>query len=193
MNRTHFPVSGPPRLSSVLKAALLVGAVLAGLLISTLVSAEEAEPPAEDAERASARPPVYQPAGAPADPKVDARWNFSRDYEQATALLKKLAEAHPDLCRLESLGKSHGGRDMWLLKVTNFKTLPEKGSGVFSRNGPEGASQKRVPTPLSRELERPAFWIDGGIHANEVQAVDVVLYTAWFLAETYGRQDDPPP
>ena len=107
---------------------------------------------------------VYQPMGAPADPKVPARWNFYRDYTQSTKLFKDLAAAFPDLCHLESVGKSYGGREMWVLTITNFKTLDK-----------------------DKELERPAFWIDGGIHANEIQSVDVVLYTAWFLAESYGR------
>jgi hypothetical protein len=39
------------------------------------------------------------------------------------------------------------------------------------------------------ENRKPAMWIDGGIHANEVQAVDVVLYTAWYLTESYGKND----
>ena len=106
---------------------------------------------------------VYQPSGAPADPKVPARWNFFRDHAQATKLLEQLAAAHPNLCRLESLGKSYGKRDMWVLTITNHE-----------RGGAD---------------EKPAFWIDGGIHANELQGVDVVLYTAWYLAEMYDRSE----
>jgi hypothetical protein len=107
-----------------------------------------------------ARP--YQPAGAPADPKVPARWNRYHDYTEASNLLAELAKAHPERARLESLGKSYGGREMWVLTVTNFG------------GGPIHA--------------RPAFWIDGGIHANEIQATEVVLYTGWYLLETYERQ-----
>jgi hypothetical protein len=104
---------------------------------------------------------VYQPAGAPADPKVEARWNKYHDYAEATELLKNLARSHPELCKLQSLGKSYGGREMWVLTLTNAK---------------KGA-----------ESEKPAYWIDGCIHANEIQATEVVLYTAWYLAESYGR------
>jgi Zinc carboxypeptidase len=104
---------------------------------------------------------VYQPAGAPADPKVEARWNLYHDYAAATDLLRRLAAAHPELCRLQSLGKSYGGREMWVMTITN--------------------------TNLGRETDKPAFWIDGAIHANEIQASEVVLYTAWYLAESYGR------
>lgn len=117
--------------------------------------------PAQAAEKQ-----IYQPLGAPADPDVPARWNFYRDYAQATGLLKQIAAAHPDICRLESLGKSYGDREMWVLTITNQS---------------QGDEQD--------EAKKPAFWIDGGIHANEVQAVDVVLYTAWYMTEMYGRNE----
>ena len=34
------------------------------------------------------------------DPKVPAVWNAYRDHAAATKLLKQLAEAHPDRCKL---------------------------------------------------------------------------------------------
>ncbi len=104
---------------------------------------------------------VYQPAGAPADPKVEARWNRYHDYAAVSDLLQKLAKAHPDRAKLQSLGKSYGDREMWVITITNFKQ--------------------------GREEEKPGFWIDGGIHANEIQSVEVALYTAWYLLESYGR------
>ena len=106
-------------------------------------------------------PTEYFAVGAPAKPKVPASWNQYHDYAAATSLLKALAAAHPDRYRLRSLGRSYGGREMWVLTVTNFSR--------------------------GQEADKPAFWIDGGIHANEIQATEVVLYTSWFLAESYGR------
>ena len=105
----------------------------------------------------------YQPMGAPADPKVSVHWNRYHDYSETTALLKRMAAAHPDLAQLASLGKSHGGREMWLLTITNSKTGDDR--------------------------SKPAFWIDGAIHANEIQGTEVTLYTAWYLLEMYGRHD----
>ncbi len=103
----------------------------------------------------------YQPMGAPADPKVAVHWNRYHDYAEVTRILNQMVAAHPDRAKLESLGESFGGRQMWLLTVTNSKT---------------GADRTK-----------PAFWIDGAIHANEIQAVQVSLYTAWYLLEMYGR------
>jgi hypothetical protein len=103
----------------------------------------------------------YQPMGAPLDPKVPAQWNRYHDYAAATELLKALAAAHPWRARLQSLGRSYGGREMWLLTITNF----ERGD----------------------DRTKPALWIDAGIHANEIQATEVALYTAWYLLEMEGR------
>ena len=103
----------------------------------------------------------YQPAGAPADPKVPARWNRYHDYREVTGLLKAMAAKHPKLARLQTLGKSYGGREMWLLTVTNFDTGDDR--------------------------SKAAFWIGAAIHANEIQGSEVTLYTAWYLLEMYGR------
>ncbi len=131
-------------------------------VVALLVAAQaQAQAPAQEG------PPdrgPYRPAGAPPDPRVEARWNRYHDHAEATALLQALARAHPERARLTSLGRSYGGREMGLLTVTSF------GRG--------------------NEAEKPAFWIDGGIHANELQGPEVVLYTAWYLLESYGRNPE---
>ena len=106
-------------------------------------------------------PPEYAAQGAPGNPKVAVAWNRYHRYSEATKILEDLAKAYPDLCKLTSLGTSFGNRQMWVLTVTNFK---------------KGEADKK-----------PGMWIDGGIHANEIQATEVVLYTAWFLAESFGH------
>ena len=105
----------------------------------------------------------YQPAGAPADPKVPVRWNRYYDYAEATELLRTFVSERKELAQLESLGKSHGGRDIWLLTICNSRT--------------------------GKHQDKPAFWIDGGIHGNEIQSTEVTLYTAWYLLEMYGRSE----
>ncbi len=105
--------------------------------------------------------PTYTAVGAPSQPKVDVHWNRYHDHAQSTKLLQDLAKAHPDYCKLESLGKSYGKRDMWVMTITAPSDQPV--------------------------TNKPGFWIDGGIHANEVQSVEVVLYTAWFLLEARAK------
>ncbi len=38
-------------------------------------------------------------------------------------------------------------------------------------------------------ISKPAIYIDGNIHSNEIQGAEVSLYTAWYLAENYGQVD----
>ncbi len=139
-----------PLMNTLLQIVAVAATLLVGLpLVAQELAAEKKLP--------------YPSLGAPPNPVVEAHWNRYHDYAQATDLLKKLAEKHPKFAKLKSLGKSYGGRDMWVLTVTNF----EKGD----------------------ENSRPAFWIDGAIHANEIQASEVVLYTAWFLLESEADND----
>ncbi len=114
-------------------------------------------------EDASSRSLIYQPMGAPADPSVSVHWNRYHDYARMTEIMKRLAKTYPHLAELQSLGKSVQGREMWLMTMSNFR----KGDPNL----------------------KPAFWIDGGIHGNEIQASEVSLYTIWFVLEMYDRNE----
>ena len=115
-----------------------------------LCAAQEAPKPAEK--------PVYHAVGAPAKPQVKVHWNTYHDYSESTEILQALTNAHPNFAKLQSLGKSIGGREMWVLTLTDFQ---------------KGEADKKT-----------GMWIDGAIHANEIQATEVVLYTAWWLLES---------
>ncbi len=140
----------------LLPAAIPLGLTIAIALTVTISLTLFATQAAAQGKR-----PVYKPVGAPPDAKVPAQWNRYYDYAQTTSLLKKLVEAHPNWCKLQSLGKSYGGRELWVLTVTNLR---------------KGEADKK-----------PGFWIDGSIHANEIQATEVVLYTGWYLLEMHDR------
>ena len=36
------------------------------------------------------------------------------------------------------------------------------------------------------EADKPAMWVDGNVHGNEVQGGEAVLYLAWYLLENHG-------
>jgi hypothetical protein len=110
---------------------------------------------------------VAQPAAAqPHVPaRVDIAWNRYYDFEAIEGHMRALADAYPELIELRSIGKSRGGRDMWLAIVTSPDV--RKGTGDHAA--------------------KPAMWIDGNIHANEIQAAEVVLYSIWYLAKSYGE------
>ena len=102
---------------------------------------------------------IFKAAGSPAKPKVNVSWNRYYDYGGITDICKKIAAAHPQLAKLESIGKSYLGKDMWVLTITDFK---------------KGEPDKK-----------PGVYIDGNIHSNEVQGSEFALYTAWYLTETF--------
>jgi hypothetical protein len=90
-----------------------------------------------------------------------ASFNRLHTYDEIAGLLHAYAAAYPRWTRLESIGKSAQGRDLWMIAITNPDTGPE--------------------------LSKPAMYIDGNTHANEVQGGDTALYTAAYLLENYGR------
>ncbi|MBO9660242.1 MAG: hypothetical protein J7527_15590 [Chitinophagaceae bacterium] len=110
--------------------------------------------------RAQTPEQLFKAAGTPAHPKVAVSWNRYNDHAAISEIVKKIAAAHPNLAKLESLGKSYKGRDLWCLTITDFK---------------KGDASKK-----------PAMYIDGNIHSNEVQGSEFALYTAWYLTESFG-------
>jgi len=104
---------------------------------------------------------AYRALGAPVRRKVDVAWNRFYDHAGMYAILQQLSEAYPELTSLYSIGRSYEGRDLWCIEVTNRR------KGDPSR--------------------KPAMYIDGNIHGNEVQAGEVVAYAAWYLCENYGH------
>jgi hypothetical protein len=93
--------------------------------------------------------------------RVEIAFNRFYDYDQITDLLHKLVEAYPEILSLQSLGQSEQGREMWLVTLNNPAT------------GPDTA--------------KPAMWIDGNVHGNEIQAAETVLYSLWYLAKNVGQ------
>jgi murein tripeptide amidase MpaA len=85
-------------------------------------------------------------------------------YEDLTRILQGYAQEHPELVRLESIGQSYEGRDIWLVTVTNF----EKGEAGL----------------------KPAFWVDANIHATEVAPSSASLYLLNKLVTEYGSDPD---
>ena len=85
-------------------------------------------------------------------------------YADLTDAVHAFAREHPDLCSVASIGQSHEGRDLWLLTLTNAKTGPA--------------------------AEKPAYWVDGNIHATEVAASVAVLYLVEHLLSRHGKDPD---
>jgi len=68
--------------------------------------------------------------------------DFSRfpRYAQLTELLQAYAAARPDVVELRSIGKSHEGRDIWLLALTRKATGVDTDKPAFCFQGHPEAS-----------------------------------------------------
>lgn len=95
--------------------------------------------------------------------KVDIAFNRYYTVDQLNDHVRAIAAAYPDLVQVRTLGQSLQGRDILIAIVTGPTTGPHD--------------------------SKPAMWIDGNIHGNEVQASEVVLYTLWYLAKAYGNNE----
>ena len=85
-------------------------------------------------------------------------------YDDLTRILKGFAEEFPHLVRLESIGQSYEGREVWLATVTCFET--------------------------GQDVDKPAMWVDGNIHASEVSPSTACLYLIHRLVTGYGQDAD---
>src|SRR5690606_21702717 len=102
---------------------------------------------------------ILAAVGTPHNPKVQIVWNRYYDNTALADLYQQLQNAHPDLVQVASVGKSFEERDIWVITV----------------------SDRTVGDPD----RKPAMYIDGGIHANEIQTSEFCLYTIWYLAEMH--------
>ena len=97
--------------------------------------------------------------------KIEVPLRFDRyyNYEEVVEALKVLNKAFPELTKLDVVGKSEEGREIYALTINNPKT--------------------------GEELAKPGVYVDGNIHGNEIQAGEVCLYYANMLLTKYGEND----
>ncbi len=81
-------------------------------------------------------------------------------YDDLVKVLYQYESEYPNLIQVESIGKSHEGREVYLVTATNRSTGPD--------------------------TEKPALWVDGNIHASEVAASMACLYLIDALTRGYG-------
>ncbi|MCX6239676.1 MAG: M14 family metallopeptidase [Bacteroidia bacterium] len=97
--------------------------------------------------------------------KIEVPLRFDRyyNYEEVVEALKVLNKAFPELTKLDVVGKSEEGREIYALTINNPKT--------------------------GEPLSKPGVYVDGNIHGNEIQAGEVCLYYANMLLTKYGEND----
>jgi len=98
--------------------------------------------------------------------KITVALRFDHYYtlEQVYEAVQALNTAYPEMTKLEEAGKSEEGRPIYALTVNNPKTGPA--------------------------LAKPAIYVDGNIHGNEIQGGEVCLYLLDYLLGNYGKNKE---
>ncbi len=104
--------------------------------------------------------------GQSSDPEYTLTFAWDRwvDHDEMTEMMELMAETWPEFLTLSSMGKSYGGRDLWVMTINNPDTGP-----VMSKAG---------------------MFIEANIHGNEIQGGEICLYTIWYLMEYYDRNPE---
>ncbi|MFN8021328.1 MAG: M14 family metallopeptidase [Acidimicrobiales bacterium] len=84
-------------------------------------------------------------------------------HAELTQWLHDTAAAHPDLVTIESYGRSHGGRELWLATITDRST--------------------------GEHHTKPAHWVDANIHSVEVTGGVAALHLIHHLVTGFGSDD----
>lgn len=114
---------------------------------------------------ASAAPVLAQaklqksPGGYHGELDFPISWKRYYGYAEWTGIMRDLQKKYPALADIQTIGKSRMGRDQLLLTVTAKKT--------------------------GKAEDKPAMWVDGAIHGNEVNGITCSLYLAWYLLTRY--------
>ena len=95
---------------------------------------------------------------------VPLRFDEYYTYAEVVEALKALNKAFPKLTKLDLVGKSEEGREIYALTVNNAITGPA--------------------------LEKPGVYVDGNIHGNEIQAGEVALYFLNYILTKYEKNDE---
>jgi hypothetical protein len=99
------------------------------------------------------------PGGNHGELDFPVNWKQYYSYAEKVKIMQGLQKQYASLADISSIGKSRMGRDQWMLTITAKST---------------GAPDTK-----------PAMWVDGAIHGNEINGITCALYLAWYLVTRY--------
>lgn len=101
-----------------------------------------------------------QTATALVAPDGAIEWNRYYTHDETNAIMRELERRHPGLVRVHTIGESYLGAPLTLAVVTNRAT--------------------------GEHDTKPALYLDGGIHAQELAASSVALHVLAHLVQAHG-------
>ncbi|MCY3547475.1 MAG: M14 family metallopeptidase [Gemmatimonadetes bacterium] len=110
---------------------------------------------------ATATAPTAAQSSSFVSPNGDVDWNRFYTAAETNQILREFAALYPGLTELHNIGESFYGQPLMVLTITNEATGPA--------------------------AEKPAFYVDGGIHAGELTASAVATHLIGHLLNGYGN------
>lgn len=86
-------------------------------------------------------------------------WKRYYAYAEWTKIMHDIQKKYPHLSDIQSIGKSRMGRHQYLITITAKST--------------------------GKAESKPAMWVDGAVHGNEVNGITCSLYLMWYLLTRY--------
>ena len=99
------------------------------------------------------------PGGYHGEMDFPISWKRYYSYAEWTGIMHDIQEQYSHLADIESIGKSRMGRDQFLI------TISAKSTGTHDT--------------------KPAMWVDGAVHGNEINGIMCSLYLMWYLLTRY--------
>ena len=99
------------------------------------------------------------PGGYHGELDFPVSWKRYYSYEEWTGMMHDIQDQYSHLADIESIGKSRMGRDQFLITIT------AKSTGTHDT--------------------KPAMWVDGAVHGNEINGIMCSLYLMWYLLTRY--------
>jgi hypothetical protein len=99
------------------------------------------------------------PGGYHGELDFPMNWKRYYSYDEWTGIMHDIQEQYSHLADIESIGKSRMGRDQYLITITAKET--------------------------GGHDTKPAMWVDGAVHGNEVNGIMCSLYLMWTLLTQY--------
>ncbi len=106
-------------------------------------------------------PPASAQSSSLVSPAGEVDWNRFYTAAETDQILREFHALYPEFTELRKVGESWRGRPLMLIEITNEATGPA--------------------------AEKPALYVDGGIHAGELTASAVATHLIGHLLNGYGR------
>jgi len=99
------------------------------------------------------------PGGYHGELDFPVSWKRYYSYAEWTQMMHDIQDQYSHLADIESIGKSRMGRDQFLITITAESTGDHD--------------------------TKPAMWVDGAVHGNEINGIMCSLYLMWYMLTRY--------